>query len=92
MQIVSNFYFVEKKTTKNIISLSAAEFADRVIKVIRKGTLDAMYSLKYTILEMHLGTNFNTRNSWNGCVTTAGGIQEKELNAQTKHSSVKHEK
>ena len=31
-----------------------------------------------------------TRNSLNGYVATAGGIQETELEAQTKHRSAKH--
>ena len=34
---------------------------------------------------------YETRISLNGCVTIAGGVQEKELNAQTKHCSAKHE-
>ena len=34
----------------------------------------------------------NTRKSENGCVATAGGVQETELNTQTKHCSAKREK
>ena len=34
---------------------------------------------------------FMIRNSLNGYVLTAGGVQEMELNAQTKYCSGKHE-
>ena len=35
---------------------------------------------------------YRTRNLPNGYVMTAGGVQERELNQQTKHCSAKHEK
>ena len=36
--------------------------------------------------------NIKTKNLLNGYVVTAGGVQETELNTQTKHCSAKYEK
>ena len=46
---------------------------------------------KYKIQKKKI-TKTKTRNLLNGYITTAGGVQEMELNTQTKHCSTKSEK